>query len=308
MKLLLLLFCLIIRAHAASYYLTVSGLGGDTDYESQFAKWSADLDRNLKLNSKNARVETLSGAAVTKTHVRELMALWAAQIQPDDSFALFLIGHGNFDGSDYKFNVPGPDITGGDLRSWLGGIKATRQLVVDMTSCSGAVMPLLAAKGRIVITATKSGTEKNSPVFPRYFIEAFHDSAADTDKDGAISALEAFRYTQQKVNAYFITEKLIASEHALFSDNGSTAGVREPGIQNQNGLLAGAFPLLRSSSERTLATDAPAKQKYIRHKDDLEAKIDRLKYEKSNLAEADYKQQLNALLLDLARTQAEIDK
>jgi hypothetical protein len=305
----LLLFLVTACAlHASTYYVTVAGLGGDPDYAAQFERWAQDLDHQLKLNGKDANVTTMSGTAATRQHVHDVLARLASQLKPDDSLALFLIGHGTFDGSAYKFNVPGPDITAADLHEWLSHIPAVRQLIVNMTSCSGASMASLASKDRIVITATKSGNEKNATVFPRYFIEALHDNAADTDKDGAVSTLEAFRYTQQKITAYFTTEKLIASEHALFSDNGSAMGVRDPGPGNKQGLSAGTFPLLRPPADSVVAVADPARQKLIKHKDDLEARIDRLKYEKDSLPETDYKQQLTALLLDLARTQAEIDK
>ena len=46
----------------------------------------------------------------------------------------------------------------------------------------------------------------------------------------------------------------------------------------------------------------------LTRKQDIEAKIDRLKYQKAALSEDEYKQQLTALLLELARTQAEIDR
>jgi cell division protein FtsB len=52
----------------------------------------------------------------------------------------------------------------------------------------------------------------------------------------------------------------------------------------------------------------PEKQKLVARKEDLEAKIDRLKYQKAALAPEVYRQQLSALLLELARTQAEIDR
>lgn len=297
-----------LSMHAATYYLTVAGLGGDTEYEAQFARWANDLDHQFKLNGPDTHVETIFGAGATRQHFHEAMTRLSEQMTPEDAFALILIGHGSFDGADYKFNVPGPDVTAGDLRQWLTTIKATRQLVVNMTSCSGASLPALVSKNRIVITATKSGNEKNAPVFPRYFVDAFHDPAADIDKNGALTAIEVFSYTQQKVTGYFATEKLIASEHALFSDNGSATGVREPGPTNQQGMLASAFPLMRPQSDSIAAVSNPAKQKLISRKDDLEARIDRLKYQKSSLPEADYKQQLTSLLLDLARTQAEIDK
>ena len=48
-----------------------------------------------------------------------------------------LIGHGSYDGMDYKFNMPGPDLGGAELAALLDHIPATRQLVVNMTSSSG---------------------------------------------------------------------------------------------------------------------------------------------------------------------------
>lgn len=308
LKFFVLLWLSTLLLHAKTYYVAIAGLGGDPEYESQFSRWSADLDHQLKQNGADKQVQTVSGSAATREHIHQILSQLATQLNVDDAFALILIGHGTFDGETYKFNVPGPDVTAGDLREWLSHFKSNKQLVANLTSCSGASMAALAAKDRIVITATKSGNEKNATVFPRYFIDALHDPAADTDKNGVISALEAFRYAQQRVAAYFTEEKLIASEHALFSDTGLSNGVRDPGPHNQQGLLAASFPLFRSSSELSSGKTDPAKQKLIGHKDDLEAQLDRLKYQKESLPESQYKQQLTALLLDLARTQAEIDK
>ena len=39
---------------------------------------------------------------------------------------LLLIGHGSFDESDYKFNVPGPDITATELASLLDKIPRSK--------------------------------------------------------------------------------------------------------------------------------------------------------------------------------------
>jgi hypothetical protein len=228
-------------------------------------------------------------------------------MQETDSFALFLIGHGTFDGIDYKFNLPGPDMTAGELASLLNRLPARRQLIVNMTSCSGASVRALAKKDRVVISATKSGTEKNAPVFARYWVDALRDPAADTDKNGIISALEAFRYANGKTAAYFESEKLLATEHSMITDTGNARAVRDPKPENGQGLLAASFPLIRPPVENSkIAT--PQKQRLLARKEDLEAKIDRLKYQKAALSEEDYKQQLTALLLDLARTQAELDR
>lgn len=306
MKRICLLMILAVSARAANYYVTVAGLGGQPEYETQFEKWATDLDHELKANGPEAHVLTLSGASATRQAIKQALEGIAAEAKPEDSVALLLIGHGSFDGMDYKFNIPGPDITAGELAHLLNGIPARRQLVVNMTSCSGASIPALARKDRIVITATKSGTEKNATIFARYWVDALKDPGADTDKNGTVSALEAFHYAQSKVAAYFESEKLLATEHALLSDSGSVEAVRDPKPENGQGLKAAAFPVMRAEVEAK--SIAPVKQKLVTRKEDLEARIDRLKYQKAAMSPDEYKQQLTQLLLELAKTQAEIDR
>jgi hypothetical protein len=307
LKLAALLLLAALSLPAATYYVTVAGLSGSPEYETKFTQWATEIDRELRANGPDAHVETLSGRSAARQHVRELLARIAAESQPEDAFALLLIGHGTFDGTDYKFNLPGPDITASDLGSLLNRIPARRQLVVNMTSASGASLSALARKNRIVITATKSGNEKNATVFARYWVDALRDPAADSDKNGAISALEAYRYAERKTAAYFETEKILATEHAMLSDLGTANGVRDPKPDNGQGLLAAAFPLLRPQVEAAKNV-RPGKQRLVTKKEELEARIDRLKYQKAALTADEYKQQLTALLLELARTQAEIDR
>ncbi len=294
-------------ANASTYFVTVAGLGGTPEYEAQFAKWNTDLDGLLRANGPGTVVETLTGESATRQGLRQLLAKLAVEIHPDDAFALLLIGHGTFDGRDYKLNLPGPDVTATELAAMLNRIPAAEQLVVNMTSASGASLAALAKRNRIVITATKSGNEKNATVFARYWIDALRDPAADTDKNGTVSALEAFQYAEDKTAAYFQTEKLLATEHPVLSDTGAATGVRDPKPENGQGSLAATFPVLRAPSE-TAQSASPEKQKLLLKKQQLEAKIDRLKYQKAAMSESEYKQQLTALLLDLARTQAEIDR
>ena len=232
-------------AFGATYYVSVAGLGGAPDYETQFSKWAGDLDKELNVNA-DVHVVTLSGATATRQRVTETLSQLAGQVTADDSFALFLIGHGTFDGDEYKFNLPGPDISARELAGLVNKIAAKRQLIVNTTSCSGASLANFARKDRIVITATKSGTEKNAPVFARYWVDALRDPAADVDKNGTITAQEAFNYAQRKTTAYFESEKLLATEHPLMTDGAkvekTTAGAPTP---NRQSALAAAFPLVR---------------------------------------------------------------
>lgn len=307
MRLLLLLAAAAVSASGANYFVTIAGLGGTPEYEAQFAKWASDLDHELKSNGPAARVTTLSGNAATRQQIERALITIASEARPEDSVALLLIGHGSFDGTDYKFNVPGPDVTARDFARLLNAIPAKRQLVVNMTSCSGASLPALARKDRIVITATKSGTEKNATVFARYWVDALKDPAADADKNGTVSALEAFRYAEGKTNTYFESEKLLATEHAMLSDSGSAKAVHDPKPENGQGLIAAAFPVMRPETgvARNLG---PEKRNLVTRKQNLEAEIDRLKYRKAAMPADDYRQQLTALLLELAKTQAEIDR
>jgi hypothetical protein len=306
LKFIITFLLLTSAARPATYYVTIAGLGGSPEYEAQFMKWANDQDHELKAKGVDAHTLTLSGANATKTQIQAAFSKLASEMQPDDGFALLLIGHGSFDGTDYKFNIPGPDLTAAELAAMLNKLAPRRQLVVNMTSSSGACITSLARPGRIVITATKSGTEKNATLFARYWVDALRDPAADTDKSGSVSALEAYRYADRKTAEYFTSEKLLATEHPLLTDTSKPNPVRNPGPENGEGMLAAAFPLIRYESPA--AENKPGKQRLLAKKEDLEAKIDRLKYQKPSMEEAEYKQQLSVLLLELARTQAEIDK
>ena len=202
MKTLILLAVAAVSLRADSYFLVVAGLGGEDQYEQRFTGWASDLTKLLKTEP-GAKVDTLSGKDATKANIEaKLRAL--ASTKADDSLVLVLIGHGTYDDLDYKFNIPGPDISATELASLLDKIPA-RQVVVNCTSASGGSLATLQKPKRVVITATKAGGEKNATVFARFFIEALRDPVTDTDKNQSISVLEAFRYAEEKTGKYFET-------------------------------------------------------------------------------------------------------
>jgi len=279
-------------AFATTYFVTVAGLGGEPDYETRFTLLANDTDKILHGSGGTDRViETLKGADATKAKLVGALSKVASQAKAQDVFVLMMIGHGTFDGAEYKFNLPGPDISAAELASALNKIPASRQLIVDMTSASGGAAAALKKDGRTIITATKSGTEKNATIFGRYWVEALRDPAADTDKNEIVSALEAFKYAQTKTAAFFTEQKRIATEHAQLEDTQRAA----------------AFPLVRYGNAALVVND-PAKKALVAKKEEIENKIDALKYQKDLMAPDDYKRQIGALLLELARTQELIVK
>jgi hypothetical protein len=180
-------------------------------------------------------------------------------------------------------------------------------LIVNSTSASGGSLHALQRPNRAVITATKSGTEKNATIFARYWVEALGDTIADTDKNETISALEAFRYADQKVTNFYTTAKRLATEHCMLEDTGSGDGSRTPGKDDNQGMVAARFGVLRVGSAQRAAAD-PAKRQLIARREELELEIDKLKLEKAAMPLEDYRKKLTRLLVDLARVQEEIDK
>src|SRR5271170_2983791 len=297
----------LIIANAATFYVTVAGLGGEPDYEQRFASQAQEIDKLLHASSSDAKITTLSGPQATKANVQNALAQVARDAKPNDGFVLMLIGHGSFDGYDYKINLPGPDLSGVELAALLDRIGCTRQLVVNMTSASGGSRASLEKANRVVITATKSGNEKNATVFARFWVEALRDPSADTDKNETVSALEAFIYAETKTAQFYETQKRLATEHPILEDTGQGDGERKPSPENGEGLKAAQFALLRIGTAQ-VAASTPEKKALLAKRDELEEKIDKLKYEKAAMPAEDYKKQLQGLLLDLAKTQAELDK
>src|SRR5437764_1298218 len=74
-----------------------------------------------------------------------------------------------------------------------------RVALVNAASASGDFIAALSKKNRIIVTATRSGGEKNETVFGEYFAAAYAGDVADADKDGTVSLLEAFEYARREV-------------------------------------------------------------------------------------------------------------
>ena len=117
--------------------------------------------------------------------------------------------------------------------------------------------------------------------------------------------MEAFTYATKKTAAFYDSQKRLATEHAVFDDVGRGDPVREAG--NGQGLLLSSFTVLRLGGNLQASND-PAKRALLEKKEELEQKIDTLKYQKAAMDPADYKKQLTDALLELAKVQEELDK
>ncbi len=302
-------------AESLTYAVIISGLGGDDAYEKMIQGWGKDLFSRLKKNAGAedrlfwlaAKTEEGVYAESRRERIVRLFEELSARVGPRDIFELFLMGHGSYDEYDYRLNLPGPDLTASQLSELLERIRAERQVVVNMTSSSGASLVPLRRKGRVVITSTTAGRERNFSVFARYFIAALQETAADTDKNEELSVLEAYRYANREVTRYYESLKRLATEHALLEDRGDGEGARDASAETGQGLLAASLPLLRLGDGQA-AVDTPETRELRAAKRQLEEAIEQLKYRKASLSSEEYFQELEGLLIRLSEAQQRLDR
>ena len=257
----LMMWLLATPARAAGFYVTVAGHVGEADYEQRFTTPAKDLDKVLKATGTDAHVFSLIGGDATRVRLTQVLEQVAREARPDDDFVLTLIGHGSYDGVEYKFNLVGPDMSAGELAALCNRIAARRQLIVNATSSSGGSIAAFQRPGRAIVTSTKSGTEKNATVFVRYWVEALRDPSADVDKNESVTALEAFQYADRKTAEFYTAQQRLATEHAVFEDTGKGEPVRTPSVNSGEGRLLASLNItpqkpLRRAYERDPAAVA----------------------------------------------------
>ena len=199
-----------------------AGLGGEASYEEQFAKDADALAAVARRTTAASRVMLLQGEGATRDALVSSLDSLRTRAKAADSVVVMLVGHGSYDGEAYKLNLPGPDIDGDEVAKLLGAVPARSQLVVNATSASGAVLEKWAAEGRTLITATRSGFERNATRFAQHFAAALAAGSADINKNGAITAQEAFDYASRSVAESFEKDGTLATEHPQIA--GEAAG------------------------------------------------------------------------------------
>ena len=279
--------CFFVAHHAQSAEtraLIVAGLGGESGYETEFQRHANTFANRLREISDD--INLLLGESANRDEIRLALAGINQRASADDALILVFVGHGSYDGEHFKFNVTGPDFTAADLAGWLEPVQAERQLVVVTGSSSGAVQAPLEHAGRLIITATRSGEERNATVFARYFHEALDADAADINKDLRITAQEAFSYAANGVQHHYASQQTMATEHPL--SEGPDAAI----VLAQLNSLPAIDPVVSPAYER---------------RDALEEAINALWADKNSYLQADYYAELQRLLLELVVVEIQIE-
>ena len=284
----------------------VIGAPGEPEYAQQFSSW-AELWK--KAAAKGGLQTFVVGEDQDKPDEdlgRLLGVLTNEVAKPAGELWLVFIGHGTFDGRFAKFNLRGPDLSAADLAA---ALKPCRRalVVIQCASASGPFLSALSAPGRVIITATRSGYEVNATRFGGYLAQAIADPAADLDKDGQTSLLEAYLAASRLVEQFYKEQGRLTTEHALLDDNGDGLGTppdwfrgvravkSAADAKSVDGLRTHQMFLVPGEAERQLSPELRARR------DALEQELGVLSSRKSKVNEDEYYRQLEGILLETAR-------
>jgi len=287
-------------------FIVVIGPAGEEAYRPAFAEQVTAWEKAAA--TAGARAIFIGRDTPAATPDRSLLeqTLAAETKTGTDPLWLILIGHGAFDSKEARFNLRGDDVSATELKAWLQPFQRPLA-VVNTTSASAPFLNTLSATGRVIVTATRSGNERNYTRFGSSLASVLVDPAADLDQDGHVSLLEAFLAASAKVAEFYEGEGRLATEHALLDDNGDGLGTPASWFR---GLRAVKKPKDAAALDGTRAhqwlltpdsTAATQPAAWRARRDALESTIATLRDQKATLPPDEYYRRLDPTLLELAR-------
>lgn len=286
------------------YAVLVTGASGGAEYAQKYQTWRTAFAKTLidRLGYPQDHVVTLgedsaAGSKATGENVRGALATLRKRAVEGDVCLVLLIGHGSADSEEAKFNLVGPDLT---VDEWAALVKPIQGRVVFVNAASGSFpfLASLAGRNRVVLTANDSAAQQFETAFPDFFVKAFTDDAADQDKNGKVSVLEAFTYASAKVKEAFEQKGQLATERALIDDTGAGVG-RDLETDGKDGQLA-QITYLQPEVPAGLAGN-PVLANLMRRRAQLEESLTLLKSNKESTPPTRYEEELERILLEISR-------
>lgn len=277
-----------VSAQAALYITVVQGLGGVEEFERRFTEQREQITAASETVSPD-NVTAFYGEDATREALLAHFASLSESLTDDDRVAIYLIGHGSYDGEQFKFNIPGPDITDADLAEVMGSLPGSNHFIVSTASASGAMLEKLETDDRIIITATRNGNEKNATEFGTFFAEALSSDVADINKNNNVSIQEAFDFAERETARFFEGDGRLATEH--------------PQIRGEG---AAAFTLARVQPLET-SDDNPRVTELLTRRAQLDSDIESLQLRRNEYSNAEYVERLQKLILESAEVSEQID-
>ena len=219
-------------AHAQRVHvLIVTGLSGEPQYRAPFlraaalladsarARWGVSDSSLVVLGEDPAADPRHITGRSTREEVAQGFLRLSRRAAPGDVVLIFLNGHGAGEGPTSRVNLPGPDPTAVDYAGWIAGFARQTVVFVNAASGSGDFVPVLAGRGRVIVTASRTGIERNESIFAGPFVRGLTGTEADADKDGRVSVFEAFDFARKDVARTYEESKKMLTEHAVLSDS-----------------------------------------------------------------------------------------
>ncbi len=312
--------CLLVFS-AQTEIILIQGAPGNQEYAEKFESISSNWSKTAKAadldfiqigtrSSSSSPTPSPNSASTSKTSeydstsdrqsLQNMLKTLASNTGSDPLWLVY-VGHGAFDGRRARLNFQGPDVTDIDLAEWIQDIQ--RPMVIILGNASSApFIRTLSGPDRIVITATRSGSEESYCYFGEFFSQSFLNPNADLDLDKAVSILEAFLFTSRRVAAFYQENQRILMEHAVLEDTGDGLGIQAdqfdglaPKGDSNEGFRAGGQYLIPPQADLGLDPQ------WLQDRLVLEKQLADLKELKDSVDPQDYQKRLEKILLALAR-------
>ena len=291
---------------AETQVVIIQGLAGEDYYQRHFDEQVEKISEASSKLVSGDNLLVLSGEAATRDQTLSSLQSITPNLTADDQLLVYLIGHGSFDGRDYKFNLSGADLTGAEILEALSQSSANNVLI-NTTSSSGALLEPFEGSNVHLIAATKSGAERTATRFGRHFadallvveVEGISDatSSADLDKNQAVSLKEAFDFAVRETADFYESEGLLATENARI----------QMVTEGDADTLANSIKLANLIEQPDTESN-PVLALLLAERDAIDRDIDTLRLRRIGMTEQDYLNRFQSLMIELAQIQFQIDK
>lgn len=287
--------------------ILVTGAAGTEEYGQHFSA-AADQWRQLA-RARQWQLVNIDGTEESGgASQREQFQTAIQQGSTDASTQLWIvfIGHGTAERGSDKLNLVGADVSAKDLTLWLAPLNKPL-IFIACASSSAPFLPQLSGPKRVIVTATKSGSENNYSRFGEQLAVSLLDPATDIDHDDEISLLEAFLAASAKTDKFYREQSRLTTEHALLDDNGDKMGTGAEffkGARAVKSAQGGKQPdgAIASRIVLSVLPDAPKfTDEELKARAQIEEQLDTLRATRPNPPTDEYWNQLEQLLIKLAQ-------
>jgi len=219
-------------ATAADHVWLVAGAGGEPRYTEEFngalETIFASLVERHHYQVENVRLfgESMaqSGTIGKETTLEDFKTEWAKlvdSLEPSDTFLLVLVGHGQSDFVEPKFNLKGPDLDGQALAAMVEALPCEEKRIILSFPCSGHFSEMLAPIPGVIVIASCDGPRQifHSVMHP-FLVQALQDEWSDQDGDGNLTFCELYQYLSDSVDDYYEGHEFVQISNVSLEDNG----------------------------------------------------------------------------------------